>query len=167
MKEYRVLGGRIGQTLADVERVVRRAEILIEKAKRTGDDGYLDGVALNLHGFYAGLEHIFEDIAREVEESMPGGPEWHQSLLLQMSADIAGIRPSVLRQETRFCLEEYRGFRHVVRNVYTFNLRPTRLQELADSLPSCYEAVRRDLMSFTDFLIKLDQTADTDMNNHQ
>lgn len=166
MKEYRVLAGRIEQTLIDLERVVSRTETLIEKAKRTGDDGYLDGVALNLHGFYAGLEHIFEDIAREVEESIPGGPDWHQSLLLQMSADIAGIRQSVLKQETRYCLEEYRGFRHVVRNVYTFNLRPARLQELTDNLRSCYESVVRDLKSFTDFLKKVDQVEDMDMNNH-
>ena len=37
------------------------------KAEETADDGYLDGVALNLHSFYTGLESYFEEIARTIE----------------------------------------------------------------------------------------------------
>lgn len=53
--EYAALIGRMEQMLADIERVVNRAEYLLAKARKTGDDGYWDGIALNLHGFYAGL----------------------------------------------------------------------------------------------------------------
>ena len=155
MKEYSALAGRIRQALADLGRVVERAEELMDKAQQTGDDGYLDGVALNLHGFYAGVERIFEDIARGTGEGVPVGPEWHRDLLLQMSAAIDEIRPAVIRLETRYCLDEYRGFRHVVRNVYTFNLRPARLQELTSELRPCYDAVARDLEAFADFLERL------------
>jgi len=88
VREYVALAGRIRQATADLERVVSRTEYLMEKAQRTGDDGYFDGAALNLHGFYVGVEHIFEDIAREMEENVPGDSGWHQSLLLQISADI-------------------------------------------------------------------------------
>jgi len=152
---YATLAGRIRQSMLDLERVVARAELLMDKARRTGDDDFLDGVALNLHGFYAGVERIFEDIARTLEKTMPGGPEWHQDLLLQMSAEIATVRPAVLTQETRLCLEEYRGFRHVVRNVYTFNLRSARLQELTDGLRLCYQAVAQDLEQLALFLEQL------------
>jgi hypothetical protein len=158
---YAALTGRIQQALTDLERVVSRAELLIDKAQHTHDDGYLDGVALNLHGFYAGVERIFEDIAREVEKSVPAGPDWHQDLLLQMSAEIPAVRPAAITSETRYCLDDYRGFRHVVRNVYAFNLRPARLQELTDGLRTCYQAVCRDLNAFTDFLERLTQ-ADQD-----
>jgi len=48
--ESAALVGRISQWLVDLERLVARAEILHDKAKGSGDDGYLDGVALNLHG---------------------------------------------------------------------------------------------------------------------
>jgi hypothetical protein len=96
MSRYVGLMGRIQQALADLERVVSRTEVLLEKAKRTGDDGYLDGVALNLHGFYTGVERLFEDIARETEEGIPTGPDWHQSLLLQVSAEIPGTRPPAI-----------------------------------------------------------------------
>lgn len=56
MTIYSVLAGRIHEALSDLERVVHRAEELLNKAQQHNDDGYLDGVALNLHGFYAGVE---------------------------------------------------------------------------------------------------------------
>lgn len=150
--DYAALAGRIHQSLGDVRRLVSRAESLMDKAQRSSDDGYLDGVALNLHGFYTGVEQIFEDIARVLEKAVPGGSEWHRDLLLQMSAEITTIRPPVIAQETRHCLDEYRGFRHVVRNVYTFSLRPARLQELTTRLRDCYMALERDLSDFAEFL---------------
>jgi hypothetical protein len=152
---YASLAARIRQSVLDLERLVARAESLMDKARTSGDDDYLDGVALNLHGFYAGTERIFEDIARSIEQTVPDGPEWHQDLLLQMSAEIAAVRPPVVSRETRHCLEEYRGFRHVVRNVYTFNLRPGRLQTLTDGLQDCYQAVAGDLEAFAAFLDQL------------
>jgi hypothetical protein len=153
--EYATLAGRIRQSLLDLERVVSRAELLMDKAQRSGDADYLDGVALNLHGFYAGVERILEDIARTVEQTIPAGPDWHQDLLLQMSVEITAIRPPVITQETRRCLDEYRGFRHIVRNVYTFSLRPARLQELVSGLRDCYRAVEGDLHGLAVFLEQL------------
>jgi hypothetical protein len=152
VSDYAALAGRIRTSLADVRNSVDRAVQLSEKAKRTGDDGYWDGVALNLHGFYTGVEHILEDIARMMESSLPSGAEWHADLLTQMSGEVEGVRPAVIASETRKCLDEFRGFRHVVRNVYTFNLRPSRLQELMTDLPTCFQEVRRDLAAFTEFL---------------
>ncbi|HSJ54046.1 MAG TPA: hypothetical protein VLC52_09895 [Anaerolineae bacterium] len=152
---YAALAGRIRQSLNDLERVVIRARSLMDKARASGDDDYLDGVALNLHGFYSGVERILEDVARTMEKSVPDGPEWHQNLLLQMSAEIPAVRPAVLSQEVRHCLEEYRGFRHVVRNVYTFKLRPSRLQELTSGLQDCYQAVTRDLEELVTLLKQL------------
>ena len=149
---YAALAGRIRQSMLDLERVVARAASLMGKAETSGDDDYLDGVALNLHGFYASVERVFEDIARTIEKTVPDGPEWHQDSLLQMSAEIAGVRPAVVSLEARRCLEEYRGFRHVVRNVYTFNLQPVRLRELTGSLQDCYQAVTRDLEDLSIFL---------------
>lgn len=152
---YATLAGRIRQSMLDLKRVVVRAAGLMDKARTSGDDDYLDGVALNLHGFYAGVERVFEDIARTMEKTVPDGPEWHQDLLLQMSAEIVGVRPAVISLEARRCLEEYRGFRHVVRNVYTFNLRPARLQELTGGLHNCYQVATRDLEDLSIFLEQL------------
>lgn len=156
MSAYIALVGRIEKSLDDLARAVQRARLLAQKAQRTGDDGYWDGVALNLHGFYTGVEHIFEDIARTIDDHMPSGGDWHRRLLLQMAAEIPGTRPPVIEDRTFQCLDEYRAFRHLVRNIYTFNLKPERLQELVDQLPSCYESLRRDIGRFTDFLHQAD-----------
>ena len=152
---YLALIGRIKRILQDLEQVVKRAKTLMNKAQRTGDDGYLDGVALNLHGFYAGVEKIFKDVARTMEKTITDGSGWHQDLLLQMAAEVSPIRPPVICEETRDCLDEYRGFRHVVRNVYTFNLQMSRLKELTKGLPRCFGAVTRDLDDFMEFLREL------------
>ena len=112
----------------------------------------MDGAALNLHSFYTAIEHIFEDIARTVDKSLPSGQNWHQDLLIQMSASSGMIRQPVISRETRYCLDEYRGFRHVVRNVYTFSLKPSRISELTQQLRECYQRVAEDLQEFAVFL---------------
>lgn len=156
MNDYITLAARIRLLLKDVEKSIQRAQLLMKKAIQTNDDGYWDGVALNLHAFYTGLEHIFEDIARTVEQSAPTGKDWHADLLTQMATPIPNIRPAVISNESRQCLDEYRGFRHVVRNVYAFNLYPARLQTLTQGLEKCFQTVQNDLSRFIDFLESLD-----------
>ena len=156
MSQYAALTGRIRTGLSDVKNASERAILLADKATKTGDDGYWDGVALNLHGYYTGVEHIFKDVARTMEANLPTGPEWHLDLLTQMSSEIDGIRPAVISRATRECLDEYRGFRHLVRNIYALNLRPARLRELVDNLRPCFKAVSEDLEAFTAFLAELE-----------
>lgn len=156
MSRYAALAGRIRTSLIDVQNAVGRATLLADKAMKTGDDGYWDGVALNLHSYYTGIEHIFEDIARTMEANLPTGSDWHLDLLTQMSSEIEGIRPAVISRSTRERLDEFRGFRHVVRNIYTFNLRPARLRELVEGLQPCFQSVSTDLNAFITFLNKIE-----------
>jgi hypothetical protein len=143
---------RIRAELVDVAYVVERTQRLLTKAIEQNDDDYYDGIALNLHSFYTAVERILEDIAREVDSSVPSGPEWHRDLLAQLSAEFPGVRPIVLQRSSRICLNEYRGLRHVIRNVYTFNLKPSCLKELVTMLPSCHNALVQDLDTFCKFL---------------
>jgi hypothetical protein len=92
-----------------------------------------------------------------MEQAVPEGANWHQDLLLQMSAGLDSTRPPVITPDTRYCLDEYRGFRHIVRNVYTFQLRPQRLRELTVNLRDCYHKVVQDIHTFLDFLEELSQ----------
>ncbi len=144
------LAALIRAELTELEQVVDRAERLLSKAQ--ADDDYLDGVALNLHGFYAGAERILEGIARDVDGSVPAGPEWHRDLLSQMTSEVTGIRPAVISPTTWRCLEDYRGFRHVDRNVYTLSLRPPRVRELGAGLRACYGLLAHDAREFCAFL---------------
>jgi len=152
MSSYDALASRIQTELHDLDATVRRALDLGNKAKTIGDDGYWDGVALNLHGFYTGIEHVFEDIARTVDESVPSGSNWHIDLLNQMAGEIKGVRPPVILHSTRIELDDFRGLRHIVRNVYAFNLRSGRLDQLIKRLPDCFKATQDDLLKFVQFL---------------
>jgi hypothetical protein len=153
--QYLRLANDMADGLKDITRIVQRIELTLEKALQSGDDAYLDAVALNLHGFYSGLEHIFEDIARTIESSLPIGEQWHHELLRQMTVDLPTIRPPVIRKETAVCLAEYLKFRHVVRHVYTFNFRSSSRELLARNVQTCFTAVATDLTNFTQFLQQL------------
>ena len=111
---------RIRNELPEIENTVKRAVEGLHRAKQSGDDHYLDGVALNLHGFYSGIERIFELIAVHVDETLPKGENWHQILLKQMAEELAGVRPAVISDPVLQNLDEYRGFLHIVRNVYSY-----------------------------------------------
>lgn len=96
------------------------------------------------------------EIARTLENSLPSGSEWHADILTQMAAEMEGVRPAVISRETRACLDEYRGLRRVVRNVYAFNLRSARLHELTAGLNDCYQSVQRELLALAEFLESID-----------
>lgn len=155
MKVYRAIAGRIRTELQELTRVVGRATRIWQQAMVSTDDYYVDATALNLHGFYAGIERLLEIIADGIDQAKPSGPYWHQELLRQMAAEIPGVRPPVLSLETRDRLDRYRGFRHVVRNVYTFNFDAEQINVLVKQLPPTMERVSRELLGFADFLEQL------------
>lgn len=155
-RDAALLAVRIRAELADIAQVVERSQYLMAKAIQRDDDDYYDGIALNLHSFYTGIERILEDIAREIDGSIPTGQNWHRDLLVQMSVEVPSIRPLVIQRSARHCLDEYRGLRHVIRNVYTFNLQPARLRILVEALPQCYESLVQDLGNFCNFLEALE-----------
>jgi hypothetical protein len=67
-----------------------------------------------------------------------------------MTANISDIRPLVIRVETRIILDEYCSFRHVVRNIYSMNLKSERVQILAEELMNCFTFLQQDLNIFLD-----------------
>ena len=96
------------------------------------------------------------ELAQVAERTVkPSGPHWHQELLRQMAAEIPGVRPPVLSLETRDRLDRYRGFRHVVRNVYTFNLDAEQIEVLVRQLSPTMEQTSQELLAFAGFLEQL------------
>jgi hypothetical protein len=63
----------------DLNSIVDRIKEGWQRSKRTGDDYYLDNVALHLHGFYSGPERIFELIANSINNSKPDNRKWQLS----------------------------------------------------------------------------------------
>ena len=154
MESYRVLAERIRFELTHLEKLIIRGERAMNAYQTTTDnqDLFLDSVALSLHDFYTGLELIFSKIATIVDGNMPTGKQWHRDLLIQMSLEISQTRPPVISQETLANLDEYRRFRHVVRNVYGFDLDPKRLQPLIERSSLIFQQIKTELLMFVDLL---------------
>lgn len=151
---YRILHERIESEWVELERAAEKAVQAYEEAKRNNQQQFffLDSVAINLHSFYNGVERIFEWIARELDGGLPAGPVWHRELLDQMTLQVGGLRPAVLRDETAEALGPYLRFRHLVRNLYTWNFEAAKLADLIAGLPQALADLRTDLVAFGSFL---------------
>jgi hypothetical protein len=150
--EIATLVRRIHQELEELQRVLGRIEEGWERSRRSNDDYYLDGVALNLHGFYSGCERIFTQIAEIIDGDLPRGEDWHRLLLEQMKREITRVRPAVISAKTGELLDELRRFRHVVRNVYTHHLDPERLEKLIKESSREFPQLHAEISAFAAFL---------------
>lgn len=92
-----------------------------------GEWGAISALALGLHNIYNGLEDVLLSLANDVDGLVPRGETMHQDLLDQMHSDIAGLRPAVLDAGLYAELAELKGFRHLVRHRYGFELNPAKV----------------------------------------
>jgi hypothetical protein len=151
-KALKNLSRRIRLELAEIERVVRRVQAGWQEYQTSGDELFLDSVALNLHSVYNGLERLFQGIATTVDSHLPDGDSWHRALLEQMTMEIPKVRPAVIADSTFAGLDNYRRFRHVVRNIYSYQLDPEQLTPLVDNLGETFSQVQQELLTFVDWL---------------
>lgn len=152
---YSLLARRIRAESNELERSTRRVERAWQTATHAHSDQdiYIDSVALNLHGFYSGLERLFEFVANQMDGGPPKGESWHRDLLRQMAMKLSEVRPpAVISTETADRLDDYRRFRHVVRNVYAEHFDPERMGKLVDNLPGLWSRLKAELKHFAEFL---------------
>lgn len=145
---YYVLHQRLQDELGNVQTAATRAQTAYYMDNALN----LDAAALNLHGFYNGVERLLLLIARQVDDMTPQGEAWHRELLTQMGMGILPLRPAVLQAETVRSLQEYLGFRHIVRNIYSWELMGHKVEELIEKLPETRRLLERDLLAFDQFL---------------
>ena len=112
---------------------------------------------MNLHGFYSGLERLFELIARHIDHAWPTGETWHRDLLQQMAQDQPDVRPALIDPDSAIALDEFRRFRHLVRHGYAMNLVPDKMAGLVAVLPNLWLQLSAELLAFADFLEALAQ----------
>jgi hypothetical protein len=82
----------------------------------------------------------------------PAGLSWHRELLDNMTLDLRGIRPAVIRPATARALDEFLRFRHLFRNLYGFELEWPRLRALARRVPKAWRLFNGDIERFLEFL---------------
>jgi hypothetical protein len=107
-----------------------------------------------LHDFYTGIEKIFENIAKEIDQRVPMGEEWHSELLHQMTLDIPGLRPPAISAATEKKLREYLGFRHLFRKRYGFELDWGKMKKLLIKIPQVLSHLEQELEIFFDSITK-------------
>lgn len=113
---------------------------------------YEESLALKLHNFYTGCERIFHTIAEDMNGGAPSSFEWHKRLLKSMSLAIEGKRPPVISKTTEKELEEFLAFRHVIRNIYGFEIDSERLRGLLEKVKPVFEHFKKDITKFLGFL---------------
>jgi len=148
-KEVPVLVAEIKNELAKLEKLVQR---LATQQGRVDDEEISESAALRLHNFYTGCERIFKLIASEVNGVWSQDLDWHKRLLNQVALEVPNIRPAVISPETRKDLEELLNFRHVIRNIYSFELKPERVEELVRSTIALFPRFAREIEAFNGFL---------------
>ncbi|MBD0268693.1 MAG: hypothetical protein ICV77_10420 [Cyanobacteria bacterium Co-bin8] len=148
------LSRRIQMELVDIKQSVARAQAGWQEYQRSGDDLYLDSVALNLHSFYNGIERLFEGIATTLDNHLPSGSGWHKALLEQMANEVANVRPAVISDLTLTLLDNYCRFRHVVRNIYSYRIDPDKLSHLVEEVPGTFAQAQQELTDFAGWLAK-------------
>lgn len=108
---------------------------------------FTESLALKLHNFYTGCERIFQIIASELNGGLPSSYDWHRRLLTRM-ATAQDERPAILRETTVQSLTEYLSFRHVVRNIYGFELQQQRVTDLVENYYQTWQSFKQDIDEF-------------------
>jgi predicted nucleotidyltransferase len=142
------LSFEIKNELDQIERVVSRLVEFLERAPDAPDEVQIQGAAKHLHDFYNGVEHIFERIAIRIDEDLPAGSNCHTLLLQRMSRSFGSRRSVVIDRAMEQELSEYLRFRHVFRHTYGYDLKWSRIQELAEALPELLKRLRDRFAAF-------------------
>jgi hypothetical protein len=142
---------RLEQDILAVQQEIQRDP---ERAKL-----FYEVQALKLHNFYTGCERIFSLIVSEFNGGKPSGFDWHKRLLQRMTVAQPEY-PAVISVETAHRLDEYLGFRHVVRNVYAFDLDIERVARLIQFYPTVWHRFEREIQEFIQWLRALAASLD-------
>lgn len=111
-----------------------------------------DSLAYKLHNLYCAYEDLFEIVAKFFENRIEDPARFHIEILRRMMINIEGVRPSLVSEESYVYLNELRGFRHVFRHAYTFELETGRIIALAEKSLKLRETSRRGLKKFKEKL---------------
>ncbi|MDE0399449.1 MAG: hypothetical protein OXL96_16775 [Candidatus Poribacteria bacterium] len=139
--------------VADAVRLIGEALQNIEDAPARYRRSIELEIARYLYDFYKQLENIFEHIAREIDNVLPVGEEWHKALLQQM-AEPKTTRVPVLSEKTFTELQDLLGFRHVFVYIYGAKLDYEQMLKNAERVNKVFPSVSKELNAFITWLKK-------------
>ena len=126
-----------------------RKEIHVTKPSKRAETTHL---AYLLNNLYCSVEDIFQEIAKTFENKVEDTAKYHREILKRMNTDIPGIRPKLLSSESYHTLDELRGFRHIFRHAYDYELDQERVNSLKQKIIVKWDYIKKDMHSFMSFL---------------
>jgi hypothetical protein len=144
----------ITQEIESIDRIHASISAVYKKLQLTSENSeeFLESLAFKLHNFYTACEKIFKRVAEDINGGLPDSFDWHRRLLETASLEIVNVRPPIITKETMFALNDYLAFRHVVRNIYGFELRRDKVEVLLNSIDAVYNKLKHDITIFVEFL---------------
>ncbi|NUN24926.1 MAG: hypothetical protein HUU09_15990 [Candidatus Jettenia caeni] len=101
---------------------------------------------------YCSLEDLFQEVVKTFENKVEDPAKYHRELLRRMYMDVPGIRPKLLTHESYRTLDELRGFRHIFRHVYDYELDTEKIDNLKQKIVVNWNYITQDMHSFMSFL---------------
>jgi len=147
-----LLEARLRKELFQLENLENEIKALAKIKDFKVESVRLRAYASILHDFYSGIEKMFINIAREIDETVPRTEGWHRQLLEQMTLDIPAKRPAVVDVNLAVQLQQYLSFRHRFRNLYGFELDWARMEELVKNLGTTFKRLKNSIEDFLAFL---------------
>ena len=152
-QRFRRLKAEIAEELTDLRALARELGGIKDSLSRDDVSTYdLRAVGSILHDFYNGIENTFSRVAQELNGGLPAGEDWHRQLLVDMAAEIEGVRPPVISKTLKKELQRYLGFRHIFRHIYGFSLEKERIKELCERVSPVLGSLETDLLKFYQYL---------------
>lgn len=126
---------------------------LVLKADKNNED-LTTSMAYKLHNLYSAYEDMFKLTARFFENQIENISGYHTGLINRMRIEIEGIRPRLLSEDSYRILDELRGFRHVFRHAYTYELDAERIIRLSEKAEKLRDIFSKDLEIFKKKIMK-------------
>jgi len=139
--------------LAALEREMLRVQAKITEIPACADLFY-ENIAFKLHNFYTGCERVFSLVAIELNGGLPNGGDWHRQLLARMQTEQTD-RKAVVTPQTAEKIKAFLSFRHVIRDIYGFELDAERIENLLAQYPTAWSQFERDVSDFIKWLGEL------------
>jgi len=131
----------IARELSQFEPLLRKVRLV------TPDRIEINALAMLLHSFYCGVENIFKRIVSNIDQTKLTATRWHQDLL-NLMAQAVPQRPAVISPDFHTTLQQYLGFRHISRNVYSSQLDWELMRNLVDNLGTVHARFRDEINAF-------------------
>ncbi|MEW6618217.1 MAG: hypothetical protein AB1422_02510 [bacterium] len=127
-----------------------------ELRKNINNEDLTNSLAYKLHNLYSAYEDMFKLIAEFFENQIEGATRYHIDLLRRMKIRINGIRPNLLSDESFNLLDELRGFRHLFRHAYGYELEAERIIRVTEKAMTLKKIFEMDFELFVNSIIGKD-----------